>query len=83
MMLNYPQNSSWIIDHLPRPVLKIVKREENRRTGKKTERFRTLSYVDAVKLAQADNLVGRQDLIDPLKMAGRAYGRMLEGFFIL
>jgi len=77
----YPRNSCWVVDHVPRPVLKIIEREENARG--KNERTRSLTYVDAVKLAQSNNLVGRQDLLDSLKLAGSGYGRMLESFFIL
>jgi len=79
----YPRNNSWVIDHVPRPVLKIIERDENARSGGKTERTRSLTYIEAVKLAQANNLVGRQDLLDSLKLAGSGYGRMLENFFIL
>ena len=70
--------SSWIIDHLPRPMMKTSEKDSD---GK--ERFRMLTYVDAVVLAQAENLVGDQDLIDAHKTAGRSYGRLLENIFIL
>ena len=70
--------SSWIIDHLPRPMMKISEKDSD---GK--EKFRMLTYVDAVGLAQAENLVGDQDLIDAHKTAGRSYGRLLENLFIL
>jgi len=70
--------SAWMIDHLPRPMLKISEKKDDG-----SERSRVLGYVDAVTLAQNEGLVGDQDLIDAHKLAGRGYGRSLENFFVL
>jgi len=70
--------SAWMIDHLPRPMLKISEKKDDG-----SERAKVLGYVDAVTLAQNEGLVGDQDLIDAHKLAGRGYGRSLENFFVL
>jgi len=68
---------SWVIPHLPRPLLKTVTKHG------KQERVRTYSYVNAVDLAISDALVGPQDLLEAQKYAGSGYGKHLEHFFIL
>jgi len=70
--------SAWLIDHLPRPMLKISEKKDDG-----SEKSRVLGYVDSVTLAQNEGLVGNQDLIDAHKLAGRGYGRSLENFFVL
>jgi len=74
------KGTSWVIPHLPRPLLKTVVK-----TGKdkSQEKVRTLNYVSAVSMALADGLVGPQDLLEAQKYAGSGYGKHLEHFFIL
>ena len=71
-------SNCWMVDHLPRPMMKL---SEKREDG--SERIRMLNFVEAATMAQTEGLVGKQDLIDAYKVAGRGYGRMLENMFIL
>ena len=45
--------------------------------------MKTLGYLDSVAMAQAESLVGRQDLLKAKEIAGRVYGRRLEHYFLL
>jgi len=73
--------SAWVIDHLPRPLLKTA---EKAKRGEATEEsYKVMGYVEAVEMAQKDTLLGRQDLVDSYKAAGRSYGRQLESYFIV
>jgi len=69
------EGSSWVVAHLPRPVLKVS-------FGKETIP-KTFTFPDAIRWSMGRYPLAEQDLLEAYRIAGNSFGESIENHFIV